>query len=804
MNENYRIIYKYLHSLVILLLFNYSYPQSFNVQPYLQNITPSSVHIMWETTSIDDSRLYWGETIDLGNINYGVSENSINNFYIHDVQLNNLDQNTRYYYKVFTDELESEIFDFITPLGAEYESSLKLIAMSDMQKDWSNVNKFHELINDGIFAYLGVNDTVLITDILDLVLIPGDLVENGINHSQWSEHFFGPSEPLFSHVPFYPVLGNHENNSQYYFSYFNLPENGTPGYEEHWWWADFGNVRVIGLDSNWDYQIITQLNWLENILDESCNDSNIDFVFAQLHHPHKSELWVPGETSFTGDVIELLENFTNICGKPSIHFFGHTHGYSRGHSINHNHSMVNVATAGGSIDYWGEYVQTDYPEYSVTQDEWGFVVVDVEAGLDPKFTLKRISRGDDYNPLDNVLRDEFTIRMNNNSPNTPNTIYPIGDQVSPDSIVLWAGQYFDLDEDEHGFSQWQISMDCGDFEYPVKNIYESHENWYYDINTQQNNDLKNELITGLEGETEYCWRVRYRDKGLKWSEWSQPTPFTTSQSLYSSNLLLNPGAEYGIFNWVIQEGEFEALEEYECNGIAPNSGQYYYCVGGLCDESEYAEVYQNINISEFSDCIDDSGAYVLFGGFLSNWGGSDQPEMYLTFLDENGMELGFSENQTTLNSTWTEFNLTLPIPPNTKDVKFTLTGTRNTGEDNDSYFDDLFLRIFRNESCLDIANVHNAPNIPMQLNVYQNFPNPFNLTTNLVYDLPLDINVRITIYDALGNVVRNLLNKFENAGYKSVKWDATNNQGVLVSAGVYFYLIEAGPSKQIKKMILLK
>ena len=71
-----------------------------------------------------------------------------------------------------------------------------------------------------------------------------------------------------------------------------------------------------------------------------------------------------------------MENFTEECGKPSIHFFGHTHGYSRGQSHDHNHLWVNVATAGGAIDYWGEWPQADYDEFTVTQDEWGFVVVD--------------------------------------------------------------------------------------------------------------------------------------------------------------------------------------------------------------------------------------------------------------------------------------------------------------------------------------------------------------------------------------------------------------------------------------------
>ena len=55
----------------------------------------------------------------------------------------------------------------------------------------------------------------------------------------------------------------------------------------------------------------------------------------------------------------------------------------------------------------------------------------------------------------------------------------------------------------------------------------------------------------------------------------------------------------------------------------------------------------------------------------------------------------------------------------------------------------------------------------------------------------------------LGNVINNLVNDNQNSGYKSIQWDATNNQGQQVSAG-YLYSIEAGDFRQTKKMILLK
>ena len=100
---------------------------------------------------------------------------------------------------------------------------------------------------------------------------------------------------------------------------------------------------------------------------------------------------------------------------------------------------------------------------------------------------------------------------------------------------------------------------------------------------------------------------------------------------------------------------------------------------------------------------------------------------------------------------------------------------------------------------LDIKN-----NILNTFNIYQNYPNPFNPVTTLGYDLQEDGFVNITIYDMLGNIINQLVNEFQNSGYKSIQWNATNTQGQSVSAGIYLYSIEAGDFRQTKKMILLK
>lgn len=127
---------------------------------------------------------------------------------------------------------------------------------------------------------------------------------------------------------------------------------------------------MIGLNSNDGYaDSKDQFAWLEQVLKQTESNEDIDFVFAQLYHPHKSELWIPGERPSAGKVVELLEKFTTKIGKPSLHFLGHTHGYSIGQSKDHKHLWVNVATAGEAIDNWGEFEGRDYDEFTVTQDE---------------------------------------------------------------------------------------------------------------------------------------------------------------------------------------------------------------------------------------------------------------------------------------------------------------------------------------------------------------------------------------------------------------------------------------------------
>ena len=108
--------------------------------------------------------------------------------------------------------------------------------------------------------------------------------------------------------------------------------------------------------------------------------------------------------------------------------------------------------------------------------------------------------------------------------------------------------------------------------------------------------------------------------------------------------------------------------------------------------------------------------------------------------------------------------------------------------------------------CVDRSNLSFIKNdfIPYYYTLHQNNPNPFNPVTILRYDLPEDAMVNITIYDMMGRIVSNLVSSQQNVGYKSIQWNATNNTGQPVSAGLYLYTIQAGDYTQTKKMVLLK
>lgn len=98
-------------------------------------------------------------------------------------------------------------------------------------------------------------------------------------------------------------------------------------------------------------------------------------------------------------------------------------------------------------------------------------------------------------------------------------------------------------------------------------------------------------------------------------------------------------------------------------------------------------------------------------------------------------------------------------------------------------------------------------NLPMTFALGQNYPNPFNPSTIISYAIPVSHSnqqVKLEIFNALGQKVRTLINEHLSANFHTVEWDGRSDLGKPVTSGLYFYRIEAGSFVQVRKMLFLK
>jgi len=94
--------------------------------------------------------------------------------------------------------------------------------------------------------------------------------------------------------------------------------------------------------------------------------------------------------------------------------------------------------------------------------------------------------------------------------------------------------------------------------------------------------------------------------------------------------------------------------------------------------------------------------------------------------------------------------------------------------------------------------------LPYKFELSQNYPNPFNPVTNIEYSVPTRSQVKIEIYNILGQKIKMLVDETKPAGKYQIAWDGCNSVGKKVSTGIYFYRFQAGEFISTKKMLLLK
>ena len=114
------------------------------------------------------------------------------------------------------------------------------------------------------------------------------------------------------------------------------------------------------------------------------------------------------------------------------------------------------------------------------------------------------------------------------------------------------------------------------------------------------------------------------------------------------------------------------------------------------------------------------------------------------------------------------------------------------------------LSVYVEGSAKQVTGIAEGEGLPTTFGVSPNYPNPFNPTTTIKYQLPQTSDVKLAIYNALGQRVRTLVDARIEAGYHSAEWDGRNDAGAQVASGIYIYRFSADNYLRVQKMILMK
>jgi hypothetical protein len=176
-------------------------------------------------------------------------------------------------------------------------------------------------------------------------------------------------------------------------------------------------------------------------------------------------------------------------------------------------------------------------------------------------------------------------------------------------------------------------------------------------------------------------------------------------------------------------------------------------------------------------------------------------DLNLSILNIKSTEPSFSISPTStiIAPSDSQYFYLTAISNDSKSKQGYLIFTDNSKDTQDSMFVELTIKT--NEQFVGI--------LPSSYSLEQNYPNPFNPTTMIGYQLPVDSYVNLKIFNSLGQEIKVIVNEVQLAGYHSSIWDATNNEGLSLPSGVYFYRINVSSSdheifSQVKRMVWLK
>ncbi len=303
--------------------------------PYIQQMTTSGATICWSTLESEPSITYPD-----GNVK------PIREYKQHTIHLTRLDADTKYSYDVLNNGSDEGKGTFKT--FPDKIKPFNFVAFGDTRSR----HDIHAKILDGVMK----------TDPL-FVINSGDLVGNGRDINDW-EKFFNVNKKLMRHIPYYPVLGNHEKDSPYYYDFFDLPNN------ERYYYFTVGDALFVILDSEgenlskpnfisdknsdqyWEdaftKYFVTQKKWLAKILELH---KEAGYVFIFQHQPMYSI-----KKSRVEDTNKRRKFWGDFFERHNVQVFmnGHDHHYH--HAMKNGVHYITAAGAGAGL------YETDSPQ----------------------------------------------------------------------------------------------------------------------------------------------------------------------------------------------------------------------------------------------------------------------------------------------------------------------------------------------------------------------------------------------------------------------------------------------------------
>jgi hypothetical protein len=307
---------------------NYQIPEpstdlAINRGPYIQNLTDSSVVVLWGTNQASDGSLQFG----LDSTSHQTIEESSTTIH-HQISIDEIDSNTKYFYRVLSAEVSSEWKSFTTLKSNP--NAFNFLIYGDTQNNFLRHTEIANNFSDHDF---------------DFIAHCGDAVQRGIRND-WNVEFFGPLKQYIYEKPIYVAIGNHQLNSENFYRYFEMPNVE----HENYFSFTYGNSFFVFLDNRSPaYPDVTyypsikdgssQYVWLEGQL-SSVEATEARWIFVFSHVPSYHNFSLNTYADNTDYLVPLFEQYG-----VDFNFSGHIHGYERG--IRNNVNYVTTAGGGG-------------------------------------------------------------------------------------------------------------------------------------------------------------------------------------------------------------------------------------------------------------------------------------------------------------------------------------------------------------------------------------------------------------------------------------------------------------------------